>query len=375
VTKMRQNRKLELSSDSIGTEKALAVEISSPEALLFPGRIRLVYAMRCCAIAALLLLAVLPIMLAQAEPADPQFRAFIQSLWPQAKARGVSRETFDRAFKDVTEDESVLALTHKQPEVVKTLAQYLAGAVSDTRIETGRTKAQEWKNVLVRANKTYGVDTSIILGVWGLESNFGGHTGDRSTIRCLATLAFAKYRGDYFRRELIAALEILEQGHVAAANMQGSWAGAMGQTQFMPSSFKAYAVDFDGDGRKDIWRDVADALGSTAHYLRKHGWKAGEPWGYEVVLAADAGHLAGGQERPLSFWSHEGLTRADGRPLPEKGSASLMVPPGGGGRAFLVTHNFKVIKTYNNSTSYALGVALLGDRITNGRPGETLAKR
>jgi membrane-bound lytic murein transglycosylase B len=328
--------------------------------------------------AALLLLWALPIMPAQAEmnsaSADPQFRAFVESLWPQAKARGVHRATFDQAFRDMSEDPSVLALTHKQPEVTKTLAQYLAGAVSDIRVETGRAKAQEWKSVLARADRTYGVDPAIILGVWGLESNFGSRMGDRSTIRCLATLAFAHYRGDYFRRELIAALQILEEGHVAAANMQGSWAGAMGQTQFMPSSFKAYAVDFDGDGRKDIWRDVADALGSTAHYLRKHGWKAGEPWGYEVALPADAAaRLAGSREHPLAFWSQQGLTRIDGRPLPAKSSASLLIPAGGNGSAYLVTHNFKVIKTYNNSTSYALGVALLGERIV--KPAKTLAQR
>jgi lytic murein transglycosylase len=314
---------------------------------------------------------------ARANHDEALFHAFIEGLWPQAKARGVRRETFDRAFKGVTEDPSLLALTQKQPEVVKTLAQYLTIAVSDTRVETGRVKARDWKNVLARAGRTYGVDPGIILGVWGLESNFGSHMGDRSTIRCLTTLAFAHYRGDYFKRELIDALEILDQGHVTAANMQGSWAGAMGQTQFMPSSFKRYAIDFDGDGHKDIWQNVADALGSTANYLRKHGWKAGDPWGYEVSLPAnvEAGRLAGGKQRSLVFWSQQGLTRVDGRPLPGKGLASLLVPAGGEGRAFLVTHNFKVIKTYNNSTSYALGVALLGDRIAATKPAKNVAQQ
>ena len=325
-------------------------------------------------LAALAIAAALPASPAHAEAASPQFRAFVESLWPQAKAHGVRRATFDRAFKGVSEDPSVLALTHKQPEVVKTLAQYLSVAVSDTRVETGRGKAQEWKAVLARAGRTYGVDRSIILGVWGLESNFGSRMGDRSTIRCLATLAYAHYRGDYFRRELIDALKILDEGHVSAADMQGSWAGAMGQTQFMPSSFKTYAVDFNGDGHKDIWHDVADALGSTAHYLRKHGWRPGEPWGYEVALPAGTARLAGAHEHPLAYWARLGVTRADGTFLPTNGSASLMIPPGGGGRAFLVTHNFKVIKTYNNSTSYALAVALLGDKITQ-KPGRTLAER
>jgi membrane-bound lytic murein transglycosylase B len=324
-----------------------------------------------CAMAVLMLASMLP-GAAQAETADPAFRAFIESLWPQAKARHIRRETFDRAFKDVSEDPSVLDLAHKQPEVKKTLAQYLAIAVSDKRVETGREKAQEWKAVISRASHMYGVDAGIILGVWGLESDFGNHMGERSIIRSLATLAFVHYRGDYFRRELIDALEIIEQGHIAAANMQGSWAGAMGQTQFMPSSFKIYAIDFDGDGRKDIWRNAADALGSTAHYLHKHGWKAGEPWGYEVSLATDADHQDG-KEHPLAFWAKQGLRRADGRPLPDKGSASLLVP--GDGHAFLVTHNFKVIKTYNNSTSYALGVALLGERIVAANLKTPVAKR
>jgi membrane-bound lytic murein transglycosylase B len=329
-----------------------------------------------CAAAALIFSAV-PMGWARAEFADPQFRAFVEGLWPQAKAHGVRRETFDRAFRGMSEDPSVLALTHKQPEVVKTLAQYLAAAVSDTRIETGRAKALEWKSVLIRAGRTYGVEPAVILGVWGLESNFGSHTGDRSTIRCLATLAFAHYRGDYFRRELIDALQILEEGHIAAADMQGSWAGAMGQTQFMPSSFRRYAIDFDGDGRKDIWHDAADALGSTALYLHKHGWKAGEPWGYEVMLPPDSSteRLAGGREHPLAFWAQKGLTRIDGQPLPRTGLASLMIPPGGNGAAYLVTHNFKIIKTYNNSTSYALGVAILGDRIAGIRPTKAMAQR
>jgi membrane-bound lytic murein transglycosylase B len=327
--------------------------------------------------ATLLFLWIMPVASARAQSVNPQFQAFIEGLWPQAKAHGVRRETFDRAFRGMSEDPSVLALTHRQPEVVKTLAQYLAAAVSDTRIETGRAKALEWKSVLIRAGRTYGIEPAVILGVWGLESNFGSHMGDRSTIRCLATLAFAHYRGDYFRRELIDALQILDEGHVAAANMQGSWAGAMGQTQFMPSSFKQYAIDFDGDGRKDIWHDAADALGSTAHYLRKHGWKAGEPWGYEVMLPPDAatGRLAGGKEHPLAFWAQKGLTRIDGSPLPRSGSASLLIPQGGNGAAYLVTRNFKVIKTYNNSTSYALGVAILGDRIAGIRPAKTMAQR
>ena len=213
----------------------------------------------------------------------------------------------------------------------------------------------------------YGVDPYIVLGVWGMETNFGGHTGDLSTIRSLATLAYAHYRGDYFRKELLEALVILQEGHVAATDMQGSWAGAMGQTQFMPSSFKHYAVDFDGDGRKDIWKSVPDALGSTAYYLKRHGWIASETWGYEVVLPRGL-NAAAGAPRRFAAWAAEGVTRADGGSMPSKGDASLLLPAGNDGPAFLVTHNFKVIKSYNNSVSYALGVALLSDRIAGFGP-------
>jgi lytic murein transglycosylase len=324
---------------------------------------------------ALVLMAIAGALILQASPSRSEpasdaarFQIFVQGLWPQAHARGVSRATFEAAFKDMTPDLTVLAATHKQAEFVKTVPQYLATAVSQKRIETGQDKAREWKAVLERIDQRYGVDPYIVLGVWGLESNFGTHTGDLSTIRSLATLAFAHYRGDYFRRELIAALEILQAGHVAPADMQGSWAGAMGQTQFMPSSFKTYAVDFDGDGRKDIWKNVPDALASTANYLHRHGWVADETWGYEVRLPASFAAASAGQPKSFPAWAAEGVRRADGEAMPSHGMASLLMPAGAEGPIFLVTRNFKVTKSYNNATSYALGVALLSDRIAGWGP-------
>ena len=302
-----------------------------------------------------------------ADAAAPGFSGFLAELWPQAHRRGVSRETFDRAFADVTPDPTVLAKTKRQAEFTKSVSAYLAGAVSPSRIETGQARAREWKAVLERADREFGVDPYIVLGVWGLETNFGKNPGDLSTIRCLATLAFARYRGDYFRRELLDALDILQQGHISASAMQGSWAGAMGQTQFMPSAFKRYAIDFEGSGRKDIWRSVPTALGSTAYFLRKHGWIAGESWGSEVVVPERAAGVSAGA-RPFAAWAREGVRRADGDPLPAGGEASLLVPVGSDGPHFLVTRNFKVIKSYNNSTSYALGVALLGERIAGSPP-------
>lgn len=295
------------------------------------------------------------------------FQAFVEGLWPQARKRGVSRAVFDRAFAGVLPDPEVIAKTHRQAEFVKPISEYLAGAVSAKRIATGQERGREWKAMLERVDARYEVDPYIILGVWGLESNFGTKTGDLSTIRCLATLAYARYRGDHFRKELIEALVILQGGHVAPAAMLGSWAGAMGQTQFMPSAFRSYAVDGDGDGRKDIWHDVPDALASTANFLKRHGWTEDLPWGFEVVTPRPATGN-GTAMRPFSSWAEAGFRRADGQAMPHHGEAALLSPSGADGPHFLVTRNFKVIKRYNNSTAYALGVALLGERIAGAGP-------
>jgi membrane-bound lytic murein transglycosylase B len=297
------------------------------------------------------------------------FSRFLAALWPDAARHGVSRATFETATAGVTLDPSVIERTRRQAEFVKPIGDYLASAVSLTRIETGRAKARDWANWIAKAEGDYGVDRYIVLGVWGLETNFGKFAGDDSVVRSLASLAFIRYRGDYFRRELIAALRILQEGHVDPAHMLGSWAGAMGQTQFMPSSFKSYAVDFDGDGRRDIWTSVPDAIGSTANYLHKHHWIAGETWGYEVLLPPGLAHQAEA-DHYLGFagWLDRGVRRADGGEMPREGRAALLMPAGAEGPAFLVTPNFKVIKSYNNSTAYALGVSLLSDRIAGWGP-------
>ncbi len=297
------------------------------------------------------------------------FPGFVASLWPEAERRGVSRATFDAAFAGVTPDPSVIEKTHRQAEFVKPVGDYLASAVSPKRIETGKSMARDWGEWIVKAEARYGVDRYIVLGVWGLETNFGAFAGNDYVVRSLATLAFEHYRGDYFRRELLAALVVLQNRDIDPAHMLGSWAGAMGQTQFMPSSFKSYAVDFDRDGHRDIWTSVPDAIGSTANYLHKHHWIAGETWGYEVLLPTGSSHDAP-QNRYLGFaaWADRGLRRADGGAMPREGKAALLLPSGANGPAFLVTPNFKVIKSYNNSTAYALGVALLSDRIAGWGP-------
>ncbi len=299
------------------------------------------------------------------SPRDP-FREYIASLWPLAEERGVSRPTFEAAFAGVSFDPKVVAMTEAQPEVVRPVWDYVASAVSPDRIARGRRKADAVNVWLAKAKETYGVDEAVILGVWGLETDFGEDAGSNGVVRALATLAYARFRGDYFRDELLAALAILEGGDIPPAAMLGSWAGAMGQTQFMPSSYLAYAVDFEGHGRRDIWKSEADAIGSTANFLAKHGWIKDLPWGFEVRLPpnfalADADSMS---PAPFASFAARGVERTGGVPLPQKGEGRLLILAGLKGPVFLVTSNFDVIKAYNNSTAYALSVALLGDATT-----------
>ena len=298
------------------------------------------------------------------------FRGFIETLWPLAEARGVSRATFDSAFAGVTFDPKVAASAESQPEFVRPIWDYVTSAVSTDRIERGRDRARSEALWLARARDLYGVDDGVILGVWGLETDFGGFAGSNNIIRSLASLAYIHFQGDYFRDELLSALAILEEGDIAPSLMRGSWAGAMGQTQFMPSSYLAYAVAFQRHDRRDIWTSEADAIGSTANYLAKHGWTTGLPWGFEVRLPAKFSLTAADSSSPAPFSSFaaRGVTRADGSPLPQSGEARLLILAGLNGPVFLVTSNFDVIKTYNNSTAYALSVGLLGDAVA-GRQG------
>ena len=298
------------------------------------------------------------------------FRGFIETLWPLAEARGVSRPTFDSAFAGVAFDPTVVANAGSQPEFVRPIWDYVTSAVSADRIQRGRDKARSEALWLARAKDLYGVDDAVILGVWGLETDFGGFAGSSSIIRSLASLAYIHFQGDYFRDELLAALVILEEGDIAPSLMRGSWAGAMGQTQFMPSSYLAYAVAFQRHDRRDIWTSEADAIGSTANYLAKHGWTKDLPWGFEVRLPAKFALTGANSSSPAPFSSFaaRGVTRADGSPLPASGDGRLLILAGLNGPVFLVTSNFDAIKTYNNSTAYALSVGLLGDAVS-GRPG------
>lgn len=305
----------------------------------------------------------------EAEPvSEAQFRSFVANLWPDARSAGISRATFDGALKGLTPDPAVIKITGKQSEFVKPIWHYINGAVSAQRLQRGAARAQEVDKLLARIESKYGVDRYIVLAVWGMETNYGGFSGKMNVVRSLATLAASGYRGTFFRNELIMALQILEQGHIEPENMLGSWAGAMGQTQFMPSSFMKYAVDWDGDGHKNIWTSTQDALASTANFLSAHGWIRDWTWGYEVILPQGFSLLKHepNVERPFADWARAGLKISDGSALPKQGEASLLLPAGKNGPAFLVTKNFQAIKSYNTSTAYALGVALLSDRLAGG---------
>jgi membrane-bound lytic murein transglycosylase B len=304
---------------------------------------------------------------AQAQDASQvDFQRFVQGLWPAAKARGVSRATFDEAFRGVAPDPKIVSLTRKQSEFVRPIWEYINGAISAQRLERGRQMASEWSKTLDAVERTYGVPRSVVLGVWGMETNFGSFTGSIYAVRALATLAYTGYRGDFFKEELLTALQILEGDHIDRNKMLGSWAGAMGQTQFMPSSFMKYAVDGNRDGVRDIWASVPDALASTANYLREHGWQPGLPWGFEVRIPQ--GFDFRNLRQNFAGWQAVGLRRMDGKAMPRSGEATLFLPGGASGPAFLVTDNYNVIKSYNSSDAYAMGVAYLGDRLMGGLP-------
>ncbi|MBV9289856.1 MAG: lytic murein transglycosylase [Hyphomicrobiales bacterium] len=296
------------------------------------------------------------------------FRQFILSLWPSAERHGVTRATFDRVFAGVTFDPQIVVQTRQQAEFVRPIGDYVDSAASPDRIERGRSKAQDFSPWLSKARETYGVDDGVILGIWGLESDFGAAPGRDNVIRALTSLAFVCFRGDYFRDELLSALVILQHGDVKPGAMRGSWAGAMGETQFMPSSYLLYAVDFEGHGKRDIWGSAPDAIGSTANFLAAHGWKRDLPWGFEVRLPPAFALTDQDSSRSAGFSSFisKGVRRADGDEMPKSGEGRLLIPAGLNGPIFLITSNFDVLKTYNASTAYALSVGLLGDAIKGG---------
>ncbi len=307
------------------------------------------------------------VLLATTQAGAASFSDCLEGLRGAAQAGGVDAATFDKATRGLAPNPDVLELAEVQPEFKTPIWDYLAGLVDEERVNDGRAMMARWGQALALAQSRFGVDPATLTAVWGVESDYGRSVGSRPVVQSLATLACGGRR--QARSEFIAALKIIQHGDIDPAQFNGSWAGAFGHTQFMPSTFLRVAVDLDGDGRKDLINSVPDALGSTAAYLHKSGWAAGGEWGFEVRLPEHyAGPSGRNRKEPMAAWAARGFTRIDGQRLPGGGSAGLLLPAGPAGPAFLVTRNFDAIYSYNPAESYTLAVALLSDRL-RGRHG------
>src|SRR6202453_437195 len=302
-----------------------------------------------------------------APSARADFASCVGSLRADAARRGISARTLDVAFNGVQPGSEVLDFQRQQPEFKTPVWDYVDGLVDDDRVADGKAAMAREGQALARAEEKYGVSRTMLAAIWGVESNFGQEMGKRPLVQSLTTLACLGDRANYFRSELMATLRIIDRGDVPADKLNGSWAGAFGQTQFMPSTFLRLAVDFEGDGRRDIVDSAPDALASTANYLAKSGWRRGVAWGFEVKLPDGYSGPSGRKaKQSMSFWASRGLARIDGRPLGE-GDAGLLIPAGREGPAFLVTRNFDVVFTYNAAESYTLAACILADRLSGGR--------
>jgi len=304
---------------------------------------------------------------AASTPARADFSSCVASLKEDAVRAGVSRETADRAFAGLQPDLKVLEFQKAQPEFKTPIWDYVDGLVDEERVADGKAAMAREARPLAHAEQTYGVSRYMLAAIWGVESNFGTEMGERPLAQSLSTLACFGERAGYFRSELMAALKIVDRGDIPADKLAGSWAGAFGQTQFMPSSYLRLAAP-GSDGGRDIVDSADDALASTAHYFAKSGWRSGVPWGFEVKLPPDYSGPSGRKAKePMSAWAARGITRIDGRPLGE-GEAGLLLPAGKEGPAFLVTRNFDVVYSYNAAESYSLAACVLADRLAGG-PG------
>ena len=300
---------------------------------------------------------------------NPAFDSWIRGFRGRALASGISAPVFDRAFRGVRYNDYVIEKDRNQSEFTKQIWDYLDSAASPTRVENGQKAMREHGRTLRAIEARYGVDAGVVAAVWGLESAYGTHRGDIPVIEALATLAFDGRRGKFFEAQLIDALKILQSGDVSPRNMTGSWAGAMGHTQFIPTSYHAFAVDFTGDGKRDIWSDnPADALASTAAYLAKSGWVTGQPWGVEVRLPSGFNYQLANRKilKSPGEWGAMGVRGIDGRVVPNHGQASILLPAGSRGAAFMIFKNFSVIERYNKADAYVIGVGHLADRIKGG---------
>ena len=298
-------------------------------------------------------------------------QACVETLWPAAKAAGVTRATFDVAFQGFTPDPTVVEAANFQPEYVKPIGEYIDRVVSDKRITTGKQMLIDNKALLDQLEAKYGVDRHIIVAIWGVESNYGTQPGDKNIIRSLGTLYCTGTKAKFAKPQIVTALKILQHGDINLQGMNGSWAGAMGHTQFIPTTYTRFAIDQDGDGKRDIWDNIPDALGSTASYLRASKWQPGQTWGYEVSVpkGIDPKKVSPSTAKSLGDWQKLGFVRVNGEPYPRPGDkATLFSPEGARGPSFLVLNNFRSILHYNTATSYALGVGHLADRLAGGGP-------
>jgi membrane-bound lytic murein transglycosylase B len=307
---------------------------------------------------------------AEADPQQKAFERWVMDFRTSAWTAGIDEVTLNVAFADVRYLLRVIELDRAQPEFTRPVWLYLDSAVSPQRVALGQDKWLQFRADIDAAAVRYGVPPEILVAIWGVESNYGSNFGSIPTVDALATLGFDGRREDWARGQLLAALKILQSGDIERSKMVGSWAGAMGQTQFLPSVFLGYAIDADGDGRRDIWGSMADVMASTANFLARSGWEADHPWSVEVRLPPrfDVGRADLAVRRASAVWADEGVQTIDGAPLPQFTEATVLLPAGAGGPAFLVGPNFQVILRYNNSTSYALAVSLLAQRLSGG-PG------
>ncbi len=302
-----------------------------------------------------------------AHAASESFQQFLTGVRRDARAQGIGQATLDRALAGISPNQRVLELDRRQATGRPDWSVYRNRYLTPDRLQAGRNAYREVGGLLTRIEQQFRVNRRVIMGIWGAETNFGSYTGGMNVIEALATLAWDGRRGAYFRTELMAALKILDQGHITPDRMKGSWAGALGQPQFMPTNFFRLAVDFDGDGRRDIWDSRADALASIANYLQRSGWRWNESWGFEVSPTAylDAGLTGKERARPMADWMRLGVRAKGGGALPAGGpAAELVIPEGGNGQTFLVLPNFHVIRRYNTPYFYALAVGMIGDLVT-----------
>jgi len=307
----------------------------------------------------------------QVSTSNPSFQQWIKGFRKRALAKGINASVFDRAFRGVKYDGGVIAKDRNQSEFTKQIWDYLDSAASPVRVKNGIAALRKYKRTLDKIEARYGVEKEVVAAVWGLESAYGAQRGDIDVIEALATLSFDGRRGKFFEAQLIAALKILQSGDVKPRGMKGSWAGAMGHTQFIPTSYLAYAQDFTGDGKRDIWsNDPTDALASTAAYLAKFGWRKGQPWGVEVTLPAKFNYGLASRKilKNPSDWAALGVRAASGGKVPNHGSASILLPAGATGAAFMIFNNFAVIERYNVADAYVIGVGHLSDLLAGGPP-------